>query len=438
VSGDGCDASCHVEDGFACNGGSMTATSICAQIVCGDGIRLGAEVCDDGNALDGDGCDSSCQTEAGFECTGGSHLAADTCSPKCGDGVNLGDEACDDGNLDTEDGCNNECEVEIGWQCSDAASSSSSQKALLGESSSFFDPTYEVKKNVLGDTTTSTVSSVCTPTCGDARRVGEETCDDANDMSGDGCSSECKIEQGWVCSPSAGAQDNCERKVDCQESQWGSYTACTKTCGGGTEVRTRFVDVPASNGGAACGNLEESRNCNTQGCPPVDCQVGLWAEWGTCDENCGGGKKQRFRVVSSPAEFGGAECADLEEEEECNTEPCTPQACVVALWGDYSECTQTCGGGQKTRNRVVAQAAEPGGEGCPELSETIECNTTPCPDPVDCAESAWSAWSECDATCGGGSRTRSRTVETQPVGSGQACGVLSQTEDCNPQACPQA
>ena len=37
--------------------------------VCGDGINIGGEVCDDGNADDGDGCNGSCnKVEEDYTC----------------------------------------------------------------------------------------------------------------------------------------------------------------------------------------------------------------------------------------------------------------------------------------------------------------------------------------------------------------------------------
>ena len=36
--------------------------------VCGDGLVEGAELCDDGNAIDGDGCSASCEVEEGYSC----------------------------------------------------------------------------------------------------------------------------------------------------------------------------------------------------------------------------------------------------------------------------------------------------------------------------------------------------------------------------------
>ena len=54
--------------------------------------------------------------------------------------------------------------------------------------------------------------------------------------------------------------------VECLEGPWTSFSACTVTCGGGTETRTREVTRPASSGGAACGELEQTQACNDDPC----------------------------------------------------------------------------------------------------------------------------------------------------------------------------
>jgi len=61
-------------------------------VVCGDGVIDAPETCDDGNATPGDGCSATCQVEQCYSCTG----APSTCT-QLGDG-----SGCDDGNVCTQ------------------------------------------------------------------------------------------------------------------------------------------------------------------------------------------------------------------------------------------------------------------------------------------------------------------------------------------------
>ena len=79
--------------------------------LCGNGVREGDEICDDGNRRPGDGCNATCSSDE-----------------SCGNGVRDLDEACDDGNLAADDGCSPTCRneqgcgdgvVERGEQCDD-------------------------------------------------------------------------------------------------------------------------------------------------------------------------------------------------------------------------------------------------------------------------------------------------------------------------------
>ena len=56
--------------------------------------------------------------------------------------------------------------------------------------------------------------------------------------------------------------------VDCEWCQYGEWTTCTATCGGGTRTRTRHVATPASNGGTECtGSATDKGTCNPNACP---------------------------------------------------------------------------------------------------------------------------------------------------------------------------
>jgi cysteine-rich repeat protein len=65
---------------------------VCTE-TCGDGYNFkkitGGTPCDDGGTAGGDGCSASCLVETGYTCTGGSKTTADTCSEVCGDGYNF-------------------------------------------------------------------------------------------------------------------------------------------------------------------------------------------------------------------------------------------------------------------------------------------------------------------------------------------------------------
>ncbi|KAF4750948.1 hypothetical protein FOZ62_014810, partial [Perkinsus olseni] len=51
-----------------------------SPLVCGDGLRVGPEECDDGNARSKDGCSSTCEVEAGWICRGRARDKRDYCS----------------------------------------------------------------------------------------------------------------------------------------------------------------------------------------------------------------------------------------------------------------------------------------------------------------------------------------------------------------------
>lgn len=84
--------------------------------------------------------------------------------------------------------------------------------------------------------------------------------------------------------------------VNCQ---WSAWSACSVSCGGGTQ--TRYHVVEAANGGNPCyGNYTQA--CNTQECPR-DC---VWGAFGPCLKS-GSGCVQT-RSISVTARHGGREC----------------------------------------------------------------------------------------------------------------------------------
>merc|ERR550537_206399 len=118
-----------------------------------------------------------------------------------------------------------------------------------------------------------------------------------------------------------------------------------------------------------------------------DCEVGEWQP-GECSVECGGGERTNTREIISPARAGGAECGVLLEKESCNMQPC-PIDCVVGEWSEYGMCSAPCGGGIQSRVRHAITEDEHGGEPCGDLSETLECNMDACDMPCE-LEPMWS------------------------------------------------
>ena len=114
----------------------------------------------------------------------------------------------------------------------------------------------------------------------------------------------------------------------------------------------------------------------------------------------------------------------------------------------------TCGGGTKKRGREVIREAKDAGASCPDLEETEACNTEECPgslsillfhfhhhiftncgSSVDCKVGDWSSWGDCNVTCGGGTKPRSRKVLEGPEHGGAICPTLEETDVCNTDEC---
>ena len=232
--------------------------------------------------------------------------------------------------------------------------------------------------------------------------------------------------------------------VDCVVSSWSDAT-CTVTCGGGFQTQTRTVETPHQFAGAACPALSRQSACGEGACPQ-DCLVSDWAQWSACSLTCGGGTRSRTRAVAVSKSGGGQDCPTLEDDGTCNDNACPIDGgvCKYTAWNPWDGCTKACTGadsvsGVQMRTRaVMAEGTGAGACDVTTLSETRTCSTRPCV-PTDCKLGAFSKWSKCSATCGGGTQRRTKHVD-ESAKEGGTCELVSmggdQTRPCSTSPCP--
>jgi len=209
--------------------------------------------------------------------------------------------------------------------------------------------------------------------------------------------------------------------------------------GGSGGMSVSHVSHSGSGGGLPSSLIVQGRRLQGPGtCPgPKNCMWGFWSEWSRCTCTCDGGQKTRDRRIAQMPTPGGEPCEALHKEEivPCNTQPCSKGACIDAVWNDWSQwegCSKTCDGGVTWRHRTLRQKANDCGLPATGMAmEHAACNRgIPCRKDVDCEFGAWEPWSGCTMPCLGIKR-RTRTIQVQGKENGKWCvGPLKQTSPC--------
>ena len=223
---------------------------------------------------------------------------------------------------------------------------------------------------------------------------------------------------------------------------WSSPTECTASCGGGMFVQLRMCDTPIPQyGGLDCVGLRARiLPCNTHHCP-VDGGFSNWGDWSSCSKSCGGGSMKRYRTCTSPRpQYGGLNCTgNFSERVTCNTLSC-PINGGYGNWSDLSECSKTCGAGLAYRNRSCNQPApQYGGLDCvgPD-TESFNCSVVECP--IHGGYGEWSSWNPCSKLCGPGVQNRTRKCNNPaPQYNGLGCGIHGpriENRTCQVKPCP--
>nr|XP_039252766.1 adhesion G protein-coupled receptor B3-like [Styela clava] len=114
------------------------------------------------------------------------------------------------------------------------------------------------------------------------------------------------------------------------------------------------------------GSRMETRTCNQQSCPsPVNC-LSQWGQWGECSNGCGAGNKIRSRTCNCHDSMSTYRCngAQLYEHAQCSsydacpatttriiTTTTRPPVNCLSPWSEWGACQATCGYGMKSRTR---------------------------------------------------------------------------------------
>ena len=212
------------------------------------------------------------------------------------------------------------------------------------------------------------------------------------------------VVDGCTPNPPLSADDTICNNIDedCSGEADEDYVPLNTSCGTG---------VCAATGATSCSNGSVSDSC-TPTAPPAgyDAACSLVS----CPANATGGpncvcKPGYSGTPTWNGESWDGTCTDINE---CANSPCGTGGTCTNLENAYS-----C---------ACASGYDGGGTNTP-------CTCTP----INGGWSAWSGWSSCSVSCGGGTQTRARTcTNPSPNVCGAACsGSTSQSQSCNTQSC---
>ena len=228
-----------------------------------------------------------------------------------------------------------------------------------------------------------------------------------------------------LCSGSAPASIQSCNTAAC-ESEWvyGSWSACSASCGTGIETREyqcqQYTTAWAVVANSVCTANNGAVGATTQSCTLGTCATAVvptivYGGWGSCSVSCGGGTQTRTAsCVNSVngAALSASECTSITTTQSCNTQVCAPTETYNWQYapGGWSTCSASCAGGVITASvecvdqngDVVANSNCAYAGTMPVTSEA--CNTQAC----SSDDFVWgaTAWSSCSATCDGGIATR--------------------------------
>ncbi len=262
--------------------------------------------------------------------------------------------------------------------------------------------------------------SVCDGICGDGLELGSETCDDGNTVAGDGCSSACYTEAGWDCSSGTCVAICGDGRILGMETCDDGNTEAGDGCSSACFVETGWVCIhePSVCDGL-CGDgrilgmetCDDGNRTNGDGCSST-CRVesgwNCTGEPSTCSSVCGDSLVR------------GAEACD-----DGNTDPadgCAATCVVESGWnctGEPSVCSSLCGDGLVRGSETCDDGNTASGDGCSSAC-TVESGWNCTGEPSVC--------DEIPGTCGDGRLDSGEACDDGGNDGGDGCSASCRVE----------
>ncbi|XP_071042320.1 spondin-1 isoform X3 [Parasteatoda tepidariorum] len=156
-----------------------------------------------------------------------------------------------------------------------------------------------------------------------------------------------------------------DERMECRVTEWSDFQPCSVTCGQGVKMRSRqYLNKQKADMTGCTVPLVDKEMCNPSCVGDVSCRTTEWGEWSECSVTCGKGLRTRSRKYLDNR--ARKTCAlELMEKETCMgmkpvcevEEKHQDPKCAVTHWSEWSPCTVTCGKGLKVRTRLYLSPA---------------------------------------------------------------------------------
>src|SRR5512145_1712117 len=213
-------------------------------------------------------------------------------------------------------------------------------------------------------------TSVCTTSCGDGVRTGDEGCDDHNTQEGDGCSSTCRVELNFGCTSS----EQCRSGLFCDPTPGQNRCEYSGVCGNGYVEGSESCDDGNTIDGDACPS-----SCRVNSNPPCTRTADCGAN-GVCDTTPGQMRCEPAGVCGNGAVEGSEYCDDggTIDGDGCSSSclgeansTCTASSqcrgdlvCDMTAGQDRCEAKGACGNGNVEGDEACDDGSTNTGDGC--------------------------------------------------------------------------